>query len=65
MRVALLFSALFTICGVAAALGYPAVYIAGEPVVGIKGLAFAAAIAVLCPAGVLIWRGVTRLRSHR
>jgi len=65
MRAALLLSVLLSICGVAAALGYPAVYFAGEPVLGIKGLVLALAIAALCPAGVLAWRGVSRLRSHR
>ncbi len=52
MRAALLLSLLCVICGVAAAFGYPAVYAAGEPTFGLKGLTFALAMALVAPSAV-------------
>jgi len=53
MRAAWLLSVLFIICGILAWLGYPAVYVGGEPVTGSKGL-FLALIAAFFPPLVVL-----------
>lgn len=60
MRAACLLSVACIICGVAAALGYPAVYVAGRAVFGLSGFVIALVYASLPPLVVL---GVRRLRQ--
>jgi len=61
MRAALLLSALFVIGGVLAALGYPGMYIAGRPLVGVSGLLFAFFVATLPPLLVFWFRWLRRM----
>ena len=63
MRAALLLSLMVMICGMAAAFGYPAVWISGAPVLGLRGLVAAALMATAFPLAVLIWR--KRFHSRR
>jgi hypothetical protein len=65
MRAAALLSLLVLICGVAAALGYPAVRINGTPVVGLWGLAVAIPVAAAFPSAVFAWRKLSQLRLKR
>ena len=58
MRAAVLMSVFFTICGVAALFGVPAVHVGRKPVLGILGFATALAIAVVPPLAVLAWRKI-------
>ena len=48
------------LCGIAAALGYPAVHVAGRPVTGVSGLLIAFVGATVPPLAVLT---VRRLRQ--
>jgi hypothetical protein len=59
MRAAYLLSLMCIICGVAAALGYPAVYVAGRAVMGLSGLLIALVYATFPPLVVL---GIRRMR---
>lgn len=60
MRAALLLSAMFIIGGILAALGYPAVYVAHRPAMGLGGLLIALFGACLPP---LVVFGIRRLRQ--
>jgi 4-amino-4-deoxy-L-arabinose transferase-like glycosyltransferase len=60
MRAAILLSVMFTICGLAALFGVPAVYVMHRPIFGLAGLASALVMAVLPPLVVLGWRRYTR-----
>jgi hypothetical protein len=60
MRAAWLLSLMIVICGVAAARGIPAVYVAGRPVFGLSGLLIALAGAALPPLAVI---GFKKLRA--
>jgi hypothetical protein len=62
MRAAILLSVLTAICAVAAGFGYSAVYVAGQSIVGVKGLAFGLAMAIVPPVAVLVWRRASRPR---
>jgi hypothetical protein len=59
MRAAWLLSLMILICGVLAAVGYPAVHFAGQPVFGVRGLLlaiFGAALPPLVVSGIKKWR---------
>jgi hypothetical protein len=56
MRVAVLLSSLFLICGIAAFFGVPAVGFSGQPIVGVRGLVVALVAAAVPLAVVLGWR---------
>ena len=56
MRAALLLSVFFTICGLAALFGVPAIYVGGKPVFGFVGFATSLVFAAVPPIGVLGWR---------
>ena len=56
MRAAVLLSALFLICGAAAFVGVPSVYVGGQPVTGLAGLVVALITAALPPVFVFGWR---------
>ena len=61
MRAAVLLSAMFVIGGGLAALGYPVMYIAGRPLVGVSGLLFALFVATLPPLLVFWFRWLRRM----
>ncbi len=61
MRAAWLLSLMIVICGVAAALGLPAVYVAGRPIFGFSGLLIALVGAALPPLVVI---GFKKLRAR-
>jgi len=56
MRVALLLSLLFLICGLAAFFGVPAVNFNGRPITGLVGLLIGLLIAAIPPVVVLGFR---------
>jgi hypothetical protein len=60
MRIAVLLGVLFAIGGIAAGFGYPAVYIAGQPILGVKGLALGLVLAIVPVVSVLVWRRGSR-----
>jgi hypothetical protein len=62
MRAAYLLSLMFLIGGVLAVLGYPAIYVAGRPILGLSGLLVALVLAALPPLVVL---GFRKMRSKR
>jgi hypothetical protein len=64
MRAAVLLSVLIGICALAAGFGIPAVYVAGQPVLGLKGLAIGLFGAAIPPAAVLAWRSILSSRSR-
>ena len=58
MKAALLLSIAVMICAVAAGFGIPAIYWAGEAVVGILGLVVGMAYAAVPPVLVLVYRKI-------
>ena len=60
MRAAVLLSVLILICGVAALLGIPAVWVDRQPITGIAGFLTALLGAAIPPVVVLGWRKLTR-----
>jgi hypothetical protein len=56
MRAALLLSVLCIVCGLAALVGVPAVYVGGKPVLGVLGFAASLVGAAVPPVWVLSWR---------
>ena len=56
MRAALLLSLLFLICGAAAFVGVPSVYVGGQSVTGLAGFAAALIMAAVPPVVVFGWR---------
>jgi hypothetical protein len=60
MRAALLLSFMCIICGLAAFVGIPAVYVNAKPVFGVAGLATSLVFAVVPPLVVLGWRKNSR-----
>jgi hypothetical protein len=62
MRAAVLLSVVAIMCGIAAAFGYPAVWVNGAPVVGLRGLMASIPIAAVFPLAVLAWRTLSHTR---
>ena len=60
MRAALLLSLLCLICGVAATFGIQAIWIRGQPVVGLTGLGIGLLSAAISPLIVLGWRMIKK-----
>jgi len=56
MRVAVLLSAFFLICGIAAFFGAPAVNFNGQPVLGVRGFLAGLVVAAVPLLVVLGWR---------
>ena len=65
MRAAVLLSVLIGICAVAAGFGLPAIYVAGQPVLGFTGFAIGFVGAALPPIAVLVWRNIKASRLSR
>jgi hypothetical protein len=60
MRAAILLSAFFLICGVAAFFGVSSVQFDGQPIVGIRGFVTALLASAAPPVVVLGWRKMSR-----
>jgi hypothetical protein len=65
MRAAALLSLMAIICGIAAAFGYPAAWINGAPVLGLRGLAVSIPIAAAFPLAVYAWRKLFHSKPTR